>query len=137
MRVLTTKAPARRVQETSLGHRSADRAQSTQRRGGWRRLSPYTAPAAYLGLFLAGGPVLEELDPGTAVPDAGLLRLLPLALLAVTVAQRAAAGLYKPLIESLERLPPERRALAYGCLYLAYFGAVLWTVVAFLVAGVH
>lgn len=130
MHVLPQEAPPKRVQETSLGNRSPDRAQPTKQAGGWRRLSTYTAPAAYLGLFLAGGPVLEQVDPGMEVPDVGLLRLVPLALLLVTVAQRTSAGLYKSLVESLGELPPWQRTLCYAFLYISQFWAVLWVVAA-------
>ncbi len=137
MRVLHKEAPVKPVHATPLGGRPPGRAQRAEKGRFWPQWPSYAAPATYLGLFMAGGPLLERLDPEMDIPDAGLLRLLPLAMLVVEIARRAASGLYKPLTEALEKLPPARRALYYGCLYLAYFWGVIWTVVALLVVGVH
>lgn len=130
MQVLKQVVPAKQVHETPLGGRSSGWAQ----RFGWGRsrqqLSAYTAPVAYLGLFLGSGPLLEEIDPGMELPDVGLIRLVPLALLLVTVAQRASAGVYKSLVESLGDLPPWQRTLCYALLYVSKFWAVLWIIVA-------
>ncbi len=95
-------------------------------------LADSTAPVALLGLFVCSGPLLEQIDPNVGVPDVGSVGALPLALLVVAVARRATAGLYKPLMESVGKLSATRQAVAYGCLYLAYFWAVIWTVVGIL-----
>ncbi|MFB2118836.1 hypothetical protein [Parapedobacter sp. 2B3] len=82
-----------------------------------------------LALFVCSGPLLRTWDPTAGVLDIGILSMLPLAWLAVTLARLAAAGIYKPMVESIHQLTLWQRTLGYGCLYLSYFWAVVWVVV--------
>ena len=98
--------------------------------GTWHLYVDTLGLLAALSVFLWCGPLLRLWDPTAGVLDIGVLSMMPLAMLVVVLARLAAAGVYKPMVESFNQLMEWQRALCYGCLYLAYFWAVVWVVVA-------
>ncbi|MGS2741854.1 hypothetical protein [Sinomicrobium sp. M5D2P17] len=85
-----------------------------------------------LTLFLWSGPLLRLWDATAGVLDAGILSMLPLALLVVTLGKLVAATAYQAMVESLNQLTVWQRTLCHGCLCLSYFWAVVLVVVALL-----
>ncbi|RAV29478.1 hypothetical protein [Sinomicrobium soli] len=85
-----------------------------------------------LALFLWSGPLLRLWDTTAGVLDAGILSMLPLALLVVALARMAAATACRSMVKSLNELTVWQRTLCHGCLCLSYFWAVVLVVLALL-----
>ncbi len=78
--------------------------------------------------FLACGTLIRRWDASAGVMDAGILSVLPLALLVVGLARLSAAGIYQLMVGRVNELTVWQRTLCYGCLHLSYFWAVVLVV---------